>query len=370
MNKNLGIYIHVPFCAQGKCPYCDFYSVAATGELKEKYITAVKRDIKNWSAKAADRTVDTVYFGGGTPSLLGEGLARLLEYVRENFTLDNNAEITFEANPAGVSYELFFLLRQAGFNRLSLGMQSAIPRELEFLGRRHTPQKVEQAVSDAKRAGFDNISLDLMLCVPEQTKISLRKSVDFAANLSPHHISAYLLKIEEGTRFYKVKHILNLPDDDAQAEMYLEACDALESHGYKQYEISNFAFPGYESRHNLKYWNCDEYLGFGPSAHSFFDGKRFYLKRGLNDYFENYKPVDDGDGGTFEEYVMLHLRLSEGINETELFKRYGRDFSYFGTNKISALKGAGLLKSARGRLFLTQKGFLVSNSVISELLFA
>jgi oxygen-independent coproporphyrinogen-3 oxidase len=370
MPKNLGIYIHVPFCAQGKCPYCDFYSLRMTDEIKEKYITAVQKEISDRALQVTDRVVDTIYFGGGTPALLGEGLARLLFCIKENFNVAFDAEITFEANPAGIGYDTLKVLYKAGFNRLSLGMQSAVPDELAALGRRHTPKDVVRAVDDARRAGFGNISLDLMLCVPGQTRQSISESVDFAAKLSPQHISAYLLKIEKGTQYYDIKETLNLPDDDEQADMYIAACEYLEAHGYRQYEISNFAHSGFESRHNLKYWDCGEYLGFGPAAHSFFDGRRFYYSRSLDGYIKGEPPVPDGDGGKLEEYVMLRLRLNEGISELQFSQRYGVNFSFFDKTKVAALERAGLLENKSGRLDLTRKGFLVSNSVITELLFS
>lgn len=369
MRDKLGIYIHVPFCDNGKCPYCDFYSVIAGKSLKEKYINAVRKDLAERAVKASNRQVDTVYFGGGTPSVIGEGLAQILDAVRENYNVENNAEVTFEANPAEITFDLLLELRKAGFNRLSLGMQSSVPEELKLLGRRHSPDDVAKTVNDARRAGFENISLDLMLCVPRQTHKSMIRSIDFAASLKPEHISAYLLKVEPGTGYFKIKKALNLPCDDEQADMYLEACAALENRGYAQYEISNFAKPGFESRHNLKYWNCDEYLGFGPAAHSFFKGERCYYPRSLEKYINGEKPVSDGKGGALEEYIMLRLRLREGILENELKKRYDVDFSIFGDKKLSKFENAGLVKVKAGRISLTQKGFIVSNSVIGELIF-
>lgn len=365
----LGIYIHVPFCAQGKCPYCDFYSVPGDAQTREKYIEAVEKDLRKCSAKSRGKKVDTVYFGGGTPTVLGENLARLLNCVKENYNVAADAEVTFEANPNTIEYQTLALLRKAGFSRLSFGMQSAVPEELKALGRRHTNEDVKNAVNFARTAGFDNISLDLMLCVPGQTMKSLIQSVDFAASLSPQHISAYILKVEKGTKYFEIKDTLNLPDDDTQADMYLAACDALEKRGYFQYEISNFAMPGYQSRHNLKYWNCDEYLGFGPAAHSFFSGRRFYYPRGLDKYIEGVDPIYDSEGGTLQEYIMLRLRLSEGLAESEMIKRYGVDFSSFDHRILTALEKASLVKMADGRLSLTRNGFLVSNSVIGELIF-
>lgn len=365
----VGIYIHVPFCENGKCPYCDFYSVKMNEELKKKYIEAVERDIKLRAIEAKNKTVDTVYFGGGTPSLLREGLARLLFCIFQNFNVSEDVEITFEANPASVGFETLKILRDAGFNRLSLGMQSASDEELKLLGRRHRRKDVALAVENAHRAGLDNISLDLMMCIPDQTKESLEMSVDFAASLDPRHISAYLLKIEKGTQFFNIKETLGLPNDDEQADMYLFACEALEKKGFLQYEISNFAQKGYESRHNLKYWNCDEYLGFGPASHSFFNGNRFFYSRSLKDYIAGNEPLNDGKGGNLEEYIMLRLRLQKGIEETELNKRFGIGFEFFSEQKINQFKKAGLVEKLPGRLSFTKKGFLVSNSLISELLF-
>jgi oxygen-independent coproporphyrinogen-3 oxidase len=367
--STVGIYIHVPFCAQGKCPYCDFYSVLENDTLKQKYINAVERDLQKKSPDARDRTVDTIYFGGGTPSVLGGGLSRLLCCIKENYNVAPNAEITFEANPRGLSLETLALCRKSGFNRLSLGMQSAIPSELALLGRRHTNSDVELAVQNARHAGFDNISLDLMLCVPNQTEQSIKKSVEFAASLVPRHISAYLLKVEKGTHYFDIKDKLNLPDNDAQADMYVFACQELEKHGYMQYEISNFAQKGFESRHNIKYWNCDEYLGFGPAAHSFFNGKRYYYPRSLDDYIKSGVFASDGDGGSLEEYIMLRLRLSAGLYEPDMMLRYGIGFSYFNSDKLYSLEKSGYIKIEKGRLLLTRKGFLMSNSVICELIF-
>ncbi len=373
----VGIYVHVPFCAQGKCPYCDFYSVKMSGEVgrevgcevQERYIESVERDLQARAKDACSREINTVYFGGGTPSLLGEGLARLLFCVAENYKIEKGAEITFEANPKTIDYDTLLLLRKSGFNRISLGMQSAVQKELDALGRRHTKEDVKIAVENAKKAGFDNISLDLMLCVPGQTQKSMRESVDFAASLSPRHISAYILKVEKGTRYFDIKDTLNLPDDDAQADMYLAACEAIEEKGYNQYEISNFAEAGFESQHNLRYWNCDEYLGFGPAAHSFFAGRRFYYPRGLEEYIAGNPPVQDGDGGSLKEYIMLRLRLSTGIEDAEMKRRFGVGLSFFDKGVIGSLEKSGLIKYLPKRLSLTKKGFLVSNSIISELIF-
>lgn len=367
--KKLGIYVHVPFCKGGKCPYCDFYSVIPSEEKKEEYINAVLRDLKEKAETVSDRIVDTIYFGGGTPSVLGKSLARLLKGVTENFSVEENAEITFEANPRTVDFETLKFLKAAGFNRISIGMQSAVNGELEKLGRCHSREDVKTVVDEARRAGFTNLSLDLMLCVPGQTKKSLVESIDYVTALAPEHVSAYLLKVEEGTQFFKIKDTLNLPDDDTEADMYLEACNALEECGYMQYEISNFAKPGFESRHNNRYWNCDEYLGFGPSAHSYIDGRRFYYPRGLDDYIKGENELDESDGGSLEEYIMLRLRLKDGLHESEMMRRYNTDFSFFNKKKFESFLKAGFIEKGDGMFNLTKKGFLVSNSVIAELIF-
>lgn len=370
-DNTLGLYVHVPFCAQGKCPYCDFYSLVPSEEKKDSYVAAVIDDLIKQSENFKTRLVDTVYFGGGTPSVLGLKLIKILKAIFENYMVDENAEITFEANPKTINFNTLNELKKAGFNRLSLGMQSANDDELKMLGRRHTKEDVKIIIDEARQAGFTNISVDLMLCVPGQTKKSMLESINYLKILNPEHVSAYLLIVEEGTEFYKNRDKLNLPDDDEQADMYLLCVDELEKLGYMQYEISNFAKKGFESRHNTRYWKTKEYLGFGPSAHSFVDGKRFYYDRNLDDYINRRitKVEGDGVGGTIEEFIMLGLRLSEGINKTDLLKRYNKDFSYFNMKELELLKNNGLINLTEENISLTKKGLLVSNSVISALIF-
>lgn len=377
----LGLYLHIPFCDGGKCPYCDFYSVPFGGAAESRYLRALRDEIGRASARARGHTVDTVYFGGGTPSLLRLTLADILLYIRKLFSVAKDAEITFEANPSPAVFgdsSWLPALRRAGFSRLSLGLQSAEPSELAALGRKHSPEDAAYAVKSARKAGFDNLSLDLMLATPGQTIESLRRSVDFASSLSPEHLSAYLLKIEPGTAFYRRKASLCLPDDDGQASFYLAACEAIEKAGLAQYEISNFALEGFRSRHNLKYWDRDEYLGFGPGAHSFFEGRRFYNPPDLSRYLEGAAPADEEDGAgqppddrlsPCEEYIMLRLRLTDGLDEATLTRRFGADFSRFSPSKIASLSAAGYLEAGNGVIRLTRQGFLVSNAVIAELLF-
>ena len=366
-----GLYVHVPFCAGGKCPYCDFYSVPLAPARRDGYLAAVRREMDRWGERAGGRVFDTVYFGGGTPSLLGRALAGLLEYAAGRFAVAADAEITLEANPAhgpGEPAADFGVLRAAGFNRLSLGLQSAVPAELRALGRRHTPEDAAAAVRAARKAGFANLSLDLMLAVPGQTAESLRRSVRFAADLGPEHLSAYLLKIEPGTAFFMRRDRLNLPDADGQADLYELACRELAGRGYRQYEISNFARPGRESRHNLKYWNCDDYVGIGPGAHSLWKGRRRYYPRSLSEFVRTGAMEEEGPGGGWEEYAMLRLRLTDGLTRTALRRRFGVELERLHLEQVPALRRAGYLSYDGERLALTPRGFLVSNPLLARLL--
>ena len=264
--SSLGIYIHVPFCGR-KCAYCDFYSVNWTKTAAESYTAAVLRNIRHYSDNS--QLVDTVYFGGGTPSLLApQQIGNIIDEIRKGFQLADDAEITLEANPCTLNAEKLAQLRSIGVNRLSIGVQSMIDEELKVLGRVHTAERAEQAVLDAAAAGFENISCDLMIALPEQKAESLRYSAEKLAALPIQHISAYILKTENGTPFDCEEIRRRLPDEDASAELYLQMVELLEKRGFMQYEVSNFAKKGYESRHNTRYWKCSDYLGIGPAAHS------------------------------------------------------------------------------------------------------
>ncbi len=362
----VGIYIHVPFCA-GKCPYCDFYSVNCSRRSVEAYVSETVRRIGELEKYCV--SADTVYLGGGTPSLLtGGDISRIMAALRQSVRLDDNAEITVEANPSSDLREFLRMAADAGVNRLSLGMQSAVPAELKAIGRRHSPSDVLAAMDAARSVGVDNISLDLMLGIPHQTRQSLGASLEFVERASPSHISAYMLKIEEGTPFYSMKGSLPLPDDDETAELYELAFDRLESMGYSQYEISNASRSGMESRHNLRYWDCREYIGLGPSAHGFFRGKRYFFNRSLEDYLKGCAPEFDCDGGAVEEYVMLRLRLSEGLVERDMMRRFGSGIPAPIKRRAEELACLKLCVCDSSHISLTRKGMLVSNAVIAELL--
>ena len=365
-NSLIGIYIHVPFCEK-KCPYCDFYSVNNNESMMDIYTDAVCLSIKNWSTKIK-KEVDTIYFGGGTPSLIGEiRLSKIIKTISKYFVL-KNPEITIEINPTKGKLLDFYYLKESGINRLSVGLQSIHKNELKILGRSHDNNDAKTLISSAQKAGINNISLDLMIAIPLQTNQSLKSSIEFCKSSGVPHISAYMLKIEPGTPFYKCKSNLKLPNEESAVSLYFQACEELEKYGYKQYEISNFSVPKMESKHNLKYWNCDEYLGIGPSAHSFIDKNRFYYSRDINTFIKENKIILDGHGGDETEYSMLRLRLTKGLENNEFKKKFSYDIPQLYYKKAAKYESMGLVICTDNSIKLTRKGFLVSNELISEII--
>ena len=373
MRKTLGLYIHIPFC-RSKCLYCDFCSFPrADGETVEAYAKALCRDLARRSAECGDYTVDTVYFGGGTPTLLPVGLlTKILDTVAGCYRLAPDTEITAECNPATGGLDYFTEMRRSGFNRLSIGLQSTHAEELKALGRIHSFADFEKTFSEARKAGFHNISADLMSGIPHQTAERYLASIDRLAALLPEHISAYGLTVEEGTPFGKMGDRLILPDEDTARQMYFEGIERLASHGYGQYEISNFARAGYESRHNLKYWNCNEYLGFGPAAYSDFGGDRFGNARDLAAYIEDKSIETERETPTrsqrMNEYVMLRMRLSEGVCAAEFQRRFGCEFEPVFGKRLSAYEQHGFVERTHSGWHFTKEGFYVSNAILSEIL--
>ena len=375
----LGIYVHIPFC-RSKCRYCDFYSLPEARErLMDEYLQAICTHIKESGALAPGYRVDTVYFGGGTPTLFGaEGLAGIMNTIRKAFDVDAAAEITFEANPDSVTPKLLRRLRAEGFNRVSLGIQSDDDAILRTIGRPHTYRQAQRAVEEIRRAGFQNLSVDLMYGLPGQSLEGWQQTVENVLKLQPEHISCYGLKLEEGTPLYEQQEQYDLPDDDTQADMYLQAVEQLAVKGYRQYEISNFARRGMASRHNLKYWNGGEYLGFGPDASSDFAGCRFSAVRDIKAYIAG---ITTGGQVLREhqqlhsreragEYLMLRLRTSAGISRSEYEKRYLLSFEPLGKILDLAVRHGLARQTVDDGYALTAKGFLVSNSILSDLLLA
>ena len=364
--KKLGLYIHIPFC-RSKCPYCDFYSMRSDALGYDDYTACVLESLESWSDKLG-RKADTLYLGGGTPSLIGgKNIALIVRRARELFDVDG--EITVECNPSAVEDGFFEAVAKAGVNRISLGMQSAVDSERKKLGRSADKEKVLKCIADARDAGIENITLDVMLGVPNQTLESLLQTVDFCLESGVPHISAYMLKLEEGTYYYNNAEKLNLPDEDTTADMYTFLSEKLTQNGFVHYEISNFAKPGFEGKHNLKYWNCEEYLGIGPSAHSFIDGKRFYYPRDIDSFCRGNDPESDGTGGDEEEYIMLRLRLSEGLQFSSYYERYQKNISAEIIEKAKFFEKQGLMEVTDDSIGLTRRGFLLSNTIISELIY-
>ena len=371
---SLGLYLHIPFC-RSKCRYCDFYSLPrAEGEM-DRYVRALSSHLVRQAPLAAGYTVDTVYFGGGTPSYLGpRRLASLLEAVLAHYPTAPDGEITLEANPDSLcAAGDVRALVSAGFNRVSLGVQSADEGELRAIGRIHTFAQAREAAGAIRAGGVRNLSLDLIYGLPDQTMDRWQSTVERALALEPEHLSCYGLKLEEGTPLWRQRDSLTFPDEDRQADMYLWTVDRLAAAGYGQYEISNFARPGFASRHNEKYWALSPYLGFGPGAHSDFGGVRYAWARSLADYCRAVEaggepPLSERAAVSLRErageYVMLGLRTARGLDGPGFEARYGLSFAPVEEALEKLVPMGHVLRLPRGRWRLTPQGFLVSNQII------
>jgi len=371
----LGLYLHIPFCVQ-KCRYCDFHSAKTDRGARTAYVRALCKHLEALAPSAEDMTVDTVYFGGGTPTLLeADDFKAILDTVRGCFSPERDAEITAECNPVTNADGMMEGLREAGVNRLSIGLQSADEEELRLLGRPHGFAEFLSTYDAARRGGFDNVSVDLMFGIPNQTVESFGATLDTVIDLSPEHVSAYGLRIEEGTPFYSMRKSLVLPDEEAESEMAELAADRLRSAGYEHYEISNYARAGKRSRHNMRYWLGADYLGFGPAAHSYFRGVRFETAPDTAAYID---AVERGDFGALrqnavriegkeqmDEYVMLRMRLFDGIELADFERRFGTSFEVqYGSTEM--LQRGGFLIKDGGSLAFTERGMRVSNAVFSD----
>lgn len=368
-----GLYIHIPFC-RSRCPYCDFYSLKSDETHMDLYCDALIDEIctgrrtKEFTSDT-DMRFDTVYFGGGTPSVIGaERLCRILDAIKKHYAVAENAEITAECNPSTVNDEFFSILSKGGFNRISLGLQSAVDKERRSLGRLADKNKVADVIDAARKSSIENISLDVMLGVPEQTVESLDETIDFLLSTDIPHISAYMLSIEEGTVFHKRLDSLNLPDEEAVCDMYSHLAGRLVQNGYEHYEISNFAKTGYESRHNTKYWECEEYLGIGAAAHSFINGRRFYFSADAQAFENGETAVFDDFGGDSDEYIMLGLRLKKGISANRYKVRFGSELPCSFINNADKFINSGHMTTDGNTFSLTPEGMLISNYIISNLL--
>jgi len=374
--ETLGIYIHIPFCAK-KCAYCDFYSMCDLS-LRDHYVNALVSQISSFRAEARNRIVDTIYIGGGTPSILsGEQILRILKTVRKTFKVSEDAEITLEANPGTLDPGKLVAYHEAGINRLSIGLQSANPKELSTLGRIHTKEEFERSFLLARLEGFQNINVDIMYALPGQSEQTLSETLDYVIGLDPDHISFYGLTIEPSTPFGRSKEIeALLPNEDVQVEMYLNSAEKLEAAGFFQYEISNFSKPGFECHHNMKYWKVEDYLGFGPAAHSFFDGTRFAYAKNTSKFIsyptqrdrliEMQEKILTEDAAL--EFVMLGFRLRAGIDVVEYCERFGDDFEVKYSEKMQDFIEKEYIMKTKNGYRLSRRGFLISNYILSEIL--
>lgn len=386
--KKLGLYLHIPFC-KSKCAYCDFYSsdkIVCSGrkipEEMKLYCTALKNNMRIISERTTQYNVDTVFIGGGTPTALPPKL--LLDIVKEvenDFYLDDDCEFTVEMNPATADARLLKKLRRAGVNRLSIGLQSAHNHELAALSRIHTTGDFTECFQMAREAGFDNINIDVMFGIPEQTKQTFMETLEFVVSMKPEHISMYNLRIEDGTPFGEKKHMLPLPDEDTECAMYFDGIAYLASQGYHQYEISNFARDGYECRHNMRYWLGEEYIGCGPAAHSYFGGRRFSLRRSLAQYCKLLETKGTSLPSSLldesyvidrreevAEYLMLRLRLCSGIDTEDFRARFGADFDEIFGRKLAVYIKHGLMTHENGHYAFTPQGMFVSNQILSNII--
>lgn len=375
MERMLGVYFHIPFCA-GKCSYCDFYSLAGQESKMDQYQSALLKHIEESAPQLAPYYIDTVYFGGGTPSIYGaKRLCALFDALKRSAKVLKSAEVTVEMNPDSVKREELARLKAEGFNRISLGVQSANDEILHMIGRRHSFKQVEQAVRAARAEGFDNLSLDLIYGLPGQTRNDWADTLSKCIALRPQHFSCYGLKIEDGTPICRYRGSELLPSDDDQADMYLYMTDILEHYGYPQYEISNFALPGKKSRHNLKYWRLDDYMGFGPGAHSYVGGVRYSYVRDLDTYMDGvfngtdivdeYEKIDKLERAA--EYLMLGMRTVRGISREEYSAVYKSGFDKI-EYLLSEYEKKGWTTQEKGRWRFTSSGFLLSNILIGTLL--
>ena len=379
MKKDLGLYIHIPFCVK-KCEYCDFLSWNAGEEERQQYVAALLSEIESYREFAKGYRVSTIFIGGGTPSvLLPKQMEDILQKIYEIFELERRPEITVEVNPGTVDEEKLQCYKENGVNRLSMGLQSVKDEKLRLLGRIHTYQEFVESYELARKAGFDNISIDLISSVPGQTLQEWKEELETAAAQNPEHISVYQLIIEEGTPFYEkyAEHPELLPDEETSREIYLWTGKFLKEAGYEQYEISNYAKPGKESRHNLKYWERGDYLGLGLGAASMVRNIRMSNTKDMRTYLERCdKPKTMREDVQFleeprqmEEFMFLGLRKTRGVSKKEFRRTFGREMDMVYEKALHKCLENGMLLEHKDRIFLSEEGTLLSNMVLSEFLF-
>ena len=372
----LGLYIHIPFCVT-KCKYCDFNSFKIDLNEKIKYLNYLGEEMKLYKEEIKNREIDSVFVGGGTPSILNENEINILfEKIKENFNIKSNAEITMECNPGTLTLNKLKVMKKSGVNRLSIGLQAVQNHHLKYIGRIHTFEEFEKNYHDAKQMGFDNINIDLMYALPNQSREDWMESLEKVVKLNPTHISAYSLILEENTELFKMyeRDEFNLLDENTDIEMYEYTINYLKSHGYNQYEISNYAKDNFECKHHVLYWKCEEYVGIGASASGYFNGIRYNNICELDNYekmiLEGEKPIEWEEKlsikDEIEESIFLGLRMNEGIQISDFKEKYNFDFEKEYKNEIEKLSKMELIEIDNNLMKLTQKGREISNSVFVE----
>lgn len=379
MKKDLGLYLHIPFCIQ-KCGYCDFLSAPAGREEREAYVQALEKEIRSYGDFAGGYRVSTVFVGGGTPSCLEVSQTeRIFEAVKDTFEIERMPEISMEMNPGTVTKEKLQAYKNCGINRLSIGLQSVRDSNLRLLRRIHTYEEFLESFRLAREAGFQNINVDLISSLPGQTEEFWREELKTIAELSPEHISVYQLILEEGTTFYEkyAAHPELLPDEETSRAIYQATEEVLGQYGFHQYEISNYAKEGRECRHNLKYWERDDYLGLGLGAASMVRNIRMNNTGDMKTYLEKCgEPKTMRTDVQFleeprqiEEFMFLGLRKTRGISKKEFRRVFGRDIELVYEKALKKLFSSGMLLEKKDRLYLSKEGVLLSNAVLSEFLF-
>ncbi len=373
MKRKIRLYVHMPFCVQ-KCLYCDFLSWHDSRENQARYVQALCREIRACQGRYPAR-VSSLFFGGGTPSVLEPGhMTEIMEALAEVFSFEPDSEMSIEANPGTVNLEKLKTYEKIGLNRISFGLQSAHNEELKALGRIHTWEEFLESYDLARQAGFDNINVDLMSGIPDQTLSSWQKTLSRVLELAPEHVSAYSLIVEEGTPFAQRK--LNLPEEEEERRMYEMTAEMLGSQGYRQYEISNYALPKRECAHNMGYWMRDDYLGLGLGAASLFDSQRWNNTDSMEEYLEKSERPEEiqvcreklSVREQMEETMFLGLRMTEGIDRERFQEEFGISVEEVYGDALRRLEGLGLLQADRGRIYLTRKGISLSNQVFVEFL--
>lgn len=379
MKKDLGLYIHIPFCIK-KCAYCDFLSWSGDKDQKEEYVRDLEQEIRSYKTFAADYQVSTVYFGGGTPSILETGqIERIMGALRQTFRIEKKAEITLEMNPGTARKEKLKVYRQLGINRLSIGIQSVKNENLKLLGRIHTYEDFLESYHMARKAGFDNISGDLISSLPGQTLEEWKEELEILIRTPLEHLSVYQLIIEEGTEFYERygEHEELLPDEETSREIYLWTGEYLENQGFRQYEISNYARAGKESRHNLRYWERKDYLGLGLGAASMIRNMRMSNTRDWEKYRTGCRdPRKIREEVEFleeprqiEEFMFLGLRKTRGVSRKEFRRTFGKDLDLIYEKTLKKYLENGMLQESGDRIFLSEEGILLSNQIFADFLF-